>query len=206
MGKVEEKTGRTKRSKRKADFQVQSINSKTNRQDDFRQNNFVLFDNINFQEERLGEANEGISKEENLLKLCDLFDTWDWISDEFNFEEMDECNLHVKYYDDPRIDADWNNFNFWKMEKLYFSFHDLIPAFMDSLFEEGTIQDNEKLCIDINKQDLIVWEDPTAVDMIMKYEEDNKLSNVYEAFKTNSAIISDDENEEYASPKEKYLH
>eukprot|EP00092_Neocalanus_flemingeri_P090583 GFUD01114749.1.p1 GENE.GFUD01114749.1~~GFUD01114749.1.p1 ORF type:complete len:515 (+),score=155.48 GFUD01114749.1:43-1587(+) len=209
MGKIEEKIGETNRSKRKAEFQVQSINSKINRQEDFRQIKFVLFDDLNLQDNILEGANENIEKGENLLELSGLFDNWDWNSDEFDFVDFDEvndtdneCNLHVKFYDNPGIKADWNTFNFWKMEKTYFPFHDEIPAYMDSLFEEATVQDYEKLCIDINKQDLIAWEDPTAGDLIIKY--DNTLSNVNE---NNFPIISDDENdEEYSSPREKYLH
>eukprot|EP00092_Neocalanus_flemingeri_P026726 GFUD01028978.1.p1 GENE.GFUD01028978.1~~GFUD01028978.1.p1 ORF type:complete len:580 (+),score=169.14 GFUD01028978.1:34-1773(+) len=211
MGEIEEKTGETNRSKRKAEFQVQSINSKINRQEDFRRIKFVLFDDIDLQDNILEGANENIEKGENLLELSDLFYNWDWNSDEFNFVDLDEvndidieCNLHVKFYDNPGIKADWNTFNFWKMEKTYFPFHDEIPAYMDSLFEEATVQDYEKLCIDINKQDLIAWEDPAAGDLIMKYEEDNTLPNVYE---DNFPIISEDENdEEYSSPREKYLH
>jgi len=207
-------SGEIKRTKRKADVQVQPLKAKINRHDEFKQINFVLFDDIKLADEVSRATTEGINQGQNMIELCDLFDDWDWNSDEFDFEDLDdlddlekECNLHVNFYDEPGIEANWNNFNFWKLEETYF---DEIPRCIDTVIEEAMVTDYEKLCIDIKKQDLIVWEDPKATDLIMKYQEENYLtprSIDYEEYKDYSPIISDDENdEECSSPRENYLH
>ena len=120
-----------------------------------------------------------------------IFDDWDWSSVAFDdrLEEKYTKNiLHMQFYDDPEIEAVWNYFDFWKKEEN--------EKCMPNIDEEFTTSDYEKLCVNINKEDLIAWEDPKEYDLIIRYEEDNAILYQIHDFEENadhSPIISDDE-------------
>ena len=50
----------------------------------------------------------------------DMFDDWDWSSVELDvqFEEKYTTSIfHMQFYDDPEIEAVWNDFTFWKIKE-----------------------------------------------------------------------------------------
>lgn len=194
--------------KRKADLQVQSIKSKLYRKEAPKHVNFILFDNIDLED----NVSRTVKEEETQGQFVQeehfhLFDDWDWNSDEFDFEDLIEIennqHLHVKFYDDPQVEPDWNDFNYWKWDEPQFY---EIPCYLDFLIENETLNEYDNLCIAINKQDSISWEDPKAVDLLMKCEghfnDDERDMEPH-----HSPIISDvDTDDEGSSPGEKYLH
>jgi len=185
--------------KRKATIQVQPVNSKITKK-----NNLMLV-HLEYEEVNL-EKGSSQNQCDNSQAEGDVFDDWDWNSDEFDSEELKEdFDLHVNFYDDETIQADWNDFNFWKIEKP--SVEVLLK--MDIPNEKLTGKDYDNLCIDINKKDLIAWEDPEAIDLIMKYEENKRVDKLFTKHlgnKNNFFIISDDENEENYKTRETYVH
>ena len=63
-----------------------------------------------------------------------------------------------------------------------------------------TIRDYEKLCVNIDKEDFIAWEDPESNDLLIQYENENET--IYQI-----PINSEDEKvEKSSSPAENYLH
>ena len=109
----------------------------------------------------------------------------------------------MHFYDDPEIEAVWNDFNFWKLEEIELKD---FPNFIDNMLEELIVR--ERLFVNISKEDMIAWEDPRGDDLIIQYDEENDIIDQLHGIEGDrSPIISDDEDVEgSSSPAKNYLH
>ena len=164
-----------------------------------------LFDYYVDDEHVTGSSKEGTVQSVKLHEL-DIFDDWDWSSVEFDdqLEEKYTKNiLHMQFYDDPQIEAVWNDFNFWKLEEIELKD---FPHFIDNMLEELIVK--ERLFVNISKEDMIAWEDPRGDDLLIQYDEENDIIDQLHGIQEDrSPIISDDEDVEgSSSPAKNYLH
>ena len=110
----------------------------------------------------------------------------------------------MHFYDDPEIEAVWNDFNFWKIEERELKD---FPNLKDNMIEELTVRDYERLFVNINKEDLIAWEDPQCDDLLIQYDKENDIIDELHGIEGGiDHSDGDGDVEGSSSPAENYLH
>jgi hypothetical protein len=146
---IYKKNGKVFKSSRKASKEVQSAYSKIKRQESFAKRR-LSFEETKFTNEFVSQDDFAYSQKmfDSIFESAEIFNDWNW-----NFIESESCenifadwrwnfdvrvDLKVKYYDDPEIKTEWNEFNFWKINDL----SDNLRIDLDSGFLGDSEEDN----------------------------------------------------------------
>jgi hypothetical protein len=150
---IYKKNGKVFKSSRKASKETQSAYSKIKRQESFAKRR-LSFEETKFTNEYASQYDFASSQKivDSIFESAENFNDWNW-----KFIESESCDniladwrwnfdvrvdLKVKYYDDPEIETEWNEFNFWKINDL----SDNLRIELDSAFlgEEDNVWANCK--------------------------------------------------------------
>merc|ERR1711970_636915 len=123
---IYKKHGKVFKTSRKASKEVQAAYSKIKRQESFAKRQLSFEENKFSHEYSPSQDDFAYSQKmfDSVLESAEIFNDWHW-----NFDENQSCenifadwrwnlevqvDLKVKYYDDPEVETEWNEFNFWK--------------------------------------------------------------------------------------------
>lgn len=123
---IYKKHGKVFKTSRKASKEVQAAYSKIKRQESFAKRRLSFEENKFSHEYSPSQDDFAYSQKmfDSVLESAEIFNDWHW-----NFDENQSCenifadwrwnlevqvDLKVKYYDDPEVETEWNEFNFWK--------------------------------------------------------------------------------------------
>merc|ERR1740137_154291 len=157
---IYKKNGKVFKSSRKASKEVQAAFSKIKRQESFAKRR-LSFEEIKFSNEYEPQDDFAYSQKmfDSVLESAELFNDWHW-----NFDEKESCenifaewrwnlelqvDLKVHYYDDPDVETEWNDFNFWNIKDISDSLkHEIDTGFLGDCEEDELWQnsdDNENI-------------------------------------------------------------
>jgi len=123
---IYKKHGKVFKTSRKASKEVQAAYSKIKRQESLAKRRLSFEENKFSHEYSPSQDDFAYSQKmfDSVLESAEIFNDWHW-----NFDENQSCenifadwrwnlevqvDLKVKYYDDPEVETEWNEFNFWK--------------------------------------------------------------------------------------------
>merc|ERR1719219_2340406 len=162
---IYKRNGEMFRHSRKSNKEVQTAYAKVKRHESFNKKR-LSWEETKFEEEfghNVEDFNYSEKMFQSVMDWAEIFSDWTWNLREdqdgdqeylaifaewqWNFEQKDD--LKKKFYDDPEVEVEWNEFNFWKMSD---SIHlDLDTGFLaDCESEEKDWRDCE------------YWQDTTA--------------------------------------------
>jgi len=145
---IYKKNGKVFKSSRKASKEVQAAYSKIKRQESFAKRR-LSFEEVKFANEYEPQDDFAYSQKmfDSVLESAELFNDWHW-----NFDENESCenifaewrwnlevqaDLKVQYYDDPDIETEWNDFNFWNIKDISDSLkHEIDTGFLGDCEED----------------------------------------------------------------------
>lgn len=125
---IYKKHGKVFKTSRKASKEVQAAYSKIKRQESLAKRRLSFEENKFSHEYSPSQDDFAYSQKmfDSVLESAEIFNDWHW-----NFDENQSCenifadwrwnlevqvDLKVKYYDDPEVETEWNEFNFWKFK------------------------------------------------------------------------------------------
>jgi len=125
---IYKKHGKVFKTSRKASKEVQAAYSKIKRQESLAKRRLSFEGNKFSHEYSPSQDDFAYSQKmfDSVLESAEIFNDWHW-----NFDESQSCenifadwrwnlevqvDLKVKYYDDPEVETEWNEFNFWKFK------------------------------------------------------------------------------------------
>jgi len=127
---IYKKHGKVFKTSRKASKEVQAAYSKIKRQESLAKRRLSFEENKFSPEHQHSSSQDDFAYSQKMfdsvLESAEIFNDWNW-----NFDETQSCenifeewrwnlevqvDLKVKYYDDPEVETEWNEFNFWKLK------------------------------------------------------------------------------------------
>merc|ERR1719219_163859 len=200
---IYKRNGEMFRHSRKSNKEVQTAYAKVKRHESFNKKR-LSWEETKFEEEfghNVEDFNYSEKMFQSVMDWAEIFSDWTWNLREdqdgdqeylaifaewrWNFEQKDD--LKKKFYDDPEVEVEWNEFNFWKMSD---SIHlDLDTGFLaDCESEEEDWRDCE------------YWQDTTANCHIIHgllddddeeedEEEEEEYHNYWDESAANQSII-----------------
>merc|ERR1719510_1984941 len=196
---IYKRNGKMFRHSRKSNKEVQTAYAKVKRHESFNKKR-LSWEETKFEEE-FGHNVEDFNYSEKMFQSVmdwgEIFSDWTWNLREdededqeylaifaewrWNFEQKDD--LKKKFYDDPEVEVEWNEFNFWKMS-------DNILLDLDTGFL-ADCESEEK-----DWRDCEYWQDTTANWNIIhgllddeEGEEEEEYQNYWDESAANQSII-----------------
>jgi len=195
---IYKKHGKVFKSSRKASKEVHDAYAKIKRQESFTKRRSTDSEEFKFKDNYKAPDDFEYSQKmfDSVLESAEIFNDWHW-----NFEEKEsmenifadwkwnlevKVDLKVKFYDDPEINAEWNEFNFWKEKHLSNNVKiDLDAGFLgDSEDEEPWT--NCKFWQNSNDNENILQ---SLVDDVIEEDAGKDLSNFWDENLENQSIL-----------------
>jgi len=195
---IYKRNGKMFRHSRKSNKEVQTAYAKVKRHESFNKKR-LSWEETKFEEEfghNVEDFNYSEKMFQSVMDWAEIFSDWTWNLREdqdqdqeylaifaewrWNLEQNDD--LKKKFYDDPEVEVEWNEFNFWKMS-------DNIHLDLDTGFL-ADCESEEK-----NWRDCEYWQDTTANWNIIhgllddKDEDEDEYHNYWDESAANQYII-----------------
>jgi len=238
---IYKKHGKVFKSSRKASKEVQAAYSKIKRQESLAKRR-LSFEETKFplQDYSLLQDDFAYSKKmfDSVLESAEIFNDWNWNFDEnqswenifaewrWNLEI--QVDLKVKYYDDPEVEVEWNEFNFWKSDDMKIELDDGFLGdseddkiwtnckfwqnsddnedIMHSLVDDEVVEDDSKSLINFWDENL---ENQSILESLIEEEEKNPSIEegeddefIWDAKDIAMSLIDIEPDEETVDPKD----
>jgi len=123
---IYKKNGKVFKNSRKGSKEIQTAYSKIKRQESYTKRR-LSYEEIKFNNDYISQDDFDYSQKmfDSVLDSAEIFNDWHWnLYENESYENIFadwrwnldiQVDLKVKYYDDPEIEQEWNQFNFWKI-------------------------------------------------------------------------------------------
>ena len=200
---VYKRNGKTFRNSRKSNKEVQTAYAKIKRHESFNKRR------LSWEESKFPETDHDHDDHddfrhsekmfESIMDWAEIFSDWSWnlgeMEDEvetifaewrWNFEALED--LRKNFYDDPRVQTQWNEYNYWKM-------NEDLDLYLGLELDEGCLADCED-DVSRNWSDCLFWQDGRdnrniihdLVDGVVM-EDPRGFGNYWDESSTNRTII-----------------
>jgi len=194
---IYKKNGKVFKNSRKASKEVQTAYSKIKRQESYTKRR-LSYEETKFTNDYASQDDFAYSQKmfDSVLDSAEIFNDWHWNLTEresyenifadwrWNFEVQPD--LKVKYYDDPEIEHEWNEFNFWKIKDL----SENLRIELDSGFlgdsEDDNVWTNCKFWQNSNDNENILH---SLVDDVIEEDGTKEVINFWDENTANQSIL-----------------
>eukprot|EP00092_Neocalanus_flemingeri_P084798 GFUD01106575.1.p1 GENE.GFUD01106575.1~~GFUD01106575.1.p1 ORF type:complete len:750 (-),score=216.39 GFUD01106575.1:1605-3854(-) len=194
---IYKKNGKVFKNSRKASKEVQTAYSKIKRQESFTKRR-LSYEEIKFTNDYISEEDFLYSQKmfDSVLDSAEIFNDWHWNLNEnesyenifadwrWNFDV--QVDLKVKYYDDPEIDHEWNEFNFWKIRESYENLRVELDSGCLGDSEEDKVWTNCKFWQNSNDNENILH---CLVDDVIEEDGTKDVTNFWDENMANQSIL-----------------